>query len=147
MDDPYASALSHEYSFRVREHHLDYFGHVNHAAYFQIAEEARWEMISARGYGLDVVEELRLGPVILEAKIRYNRELTNREEVRILTKVTGYDGPIGSLLQQFFKGDGRVACSLQLKIGLWHLDERKLRLPTSRWAEVLRLPDVDDWKE
>src|SRR5690606_13293796 len=60
----------HEYPLLIVESHLDTFGHINHATYLQIFEEARWDLITARGYGLEKIRESRLGPVILEANVR-----------------------------------------------------------------------------
>ncbi len=42
----------HEYQLLIHEGHLDSFGHVNNATYLNLFEEARWDWITARGYGL-----------------------------------------------------------------------------------------------
>jgi acyl-CoA thioester hydrolase len=53
----------------IRESHLDTFGHVNNATYLSLFEQARWDLIEAGGYGLRVIRQTGLGPVVLEAKI------------------------------------------------------------------------------
>lgn len=61
----------------ILEGHLDTFGHVNNASYLEILEEARWDLITRNGYGLDAVRRLGIGPVVLEAHLRFVRELHN----------------------------------------------------------------------
>ena len=51
----------HEYEVVIREHHLDVFGHVNHAVYLELFEEARWELVTANG---------RLAEVMSGASVR-----------------------------------------------------------------------------
>ena len=84
-----------EYPLTILETHLDTFGHVNNAVYLQIFEEARWELITQNGYGLDKIKETGLGPTILEIKIRYSRELKPRTKIIIKTQLASYNGRIG----------------------------------------------------
>ena len=53
----------------ITEIHLDSFGHVNNAMYLQLLEEARWDFIHKRGFGLGVIQEKKIGPVILDLSI------------------------------------------------------------------------------
>ena len=77
----------HHYRTLIRERHLDTFGHVNNAQYMILFEEARWETITSRGYGLSEVHSTGIGTVVLECTIRFKRELKLREEVTIRTWV------------------------------------------------------------
>ena len=72
---------AHDYELLIHEQHLDTFGHVNNAAYLQILEEARWDLITRNGYGLDEVHRRRIGPVVLDVELRFRRELRNRQRV------------------------------------------------------------------
>jgi len=78
---------AHEYSTLIRERHLDAFGHVNNAQYLVLFEEARWEMITSRGYGIQEVLKNQVGTVVLECQVRFKRELKLRETIRIQTRV------------------------------------------------------------
>jgi hypothetical protein len=60
----------HTYELLIHEQHLDTFGHVKNTAYLQILEEARWDLITRNGYGLEEVHRRRIGPVVLEARLR-----------------------------------------------------------------------------
>src|SRR5437879_6675743 len=123
----------HEYSLLITERHLDVFGHVNNATYLEIFEEARWDWITGNGFGLREVRERGLGPVLLEARLRFQREVTNREQVLIRSRTVEYRGKIGRVEQVMTLADGKVACAAEFVIGLFDLTARKLIHPTSAW--------------
>src|SRR5438270_13098393 len=89
----------HEYRLLITERHLDVFGHVNNAAYLEIFEEARWDWITGNGFGLREVRERVIGPVLLEARLRFQREVTNREPVCIHSRTVEYRGTSGRVAE------------------------------------------------
>ncbi len=130
--------MSYEYRVEILEHHLDSFGHVNNAVYMQLFEQARWDLMTREGYGLKEVEKFKIGPVILEATIRYRRELRNREWITINTRLEPEKNPrFVTIYQDMVKEDGEVAASAAFKCGLLDLQERKLIAPTPEWLKVL----------
>jgi acyl-CoA thioester hydrolase len=134
---------AHEYRLLVLEKHLDTFGHVNNAAYLEILEEARWDLITGNGYGLDEVRRRGIGPVVLEAHLRFARELHNRQAVTIRTWLESYSGKVGRLAQQIKDDDGEVCCDALFTIGLFDLAARRLIRPTAEWARALGLRPED----
>jgi YbgC/YbaW family acyl-CoA thioester hydrolase len=130
----------HEYEMLIREHHLDTFGHVNNATYLELLEEARWDYITANGYGLDTVQRLRLGPVILEITLKFKRELGNRQKIRIRSGIESYEGKIATMAQTIVDPEGNVYCEARFVFGLFHLDARKLVAPTPEWLRAIGLP-------
>ncbi|NLE87220.1 MAG: thioesterase [Myxococcales bacterium] len=130
-------ASVHEVSVLIRESHLDTFGHVNNATYLQLYEEARWDLITANGFGMDTIQRTRTGPVIMEAHVKFQRELRNRERVRIRTELIGYRGKVGELKQTVVKEDGSVASEAVFVFGLLDLDERRLIEPTPAWRAAV----------
>ena len=131
----------HEYRVHIVESHLDTFGHVNNATYLQLFEEARWDLITGRGYGLQTIRETRLGPVILEAHVKFRREVTNRETITIVTALESYQGKIGSLRQRVRKEDGALACDALFTCALWDIDARKMVEATPAWAHAVFLDE------
>lgn len=121
------------YHTQIRESHLDTFGHVNNAKYLELFEEARWEMITSRGFGLEQIREQQQGPVILKADVSFRRELRNREAIRIETQLKEYRGLIGKLYQAIYRQDGELACDGLLTIAMWDLATRKLIKPSSEF--------------
>jgi acyl-CoA thioester hydrolase len=131
--------LVSESTFLIRESHLDVFGHVNNASYLKLFEEARWDLLNAKDYGLAVIRELRRGPVVLEARVKFRREVLAREQIVVRTYVLPYDGLIGRLRQRLYGGQGKLACEAHFQIALWDIDARRLVPPTPRYWAVLGL--------
>jgi thioesterase-3 len=132
----------HEYTILIREHHLDTFGHVNNATYLDILEEARWDLVTRNGYGLDEVHRLKIGPTVLEVQIRFVREVRNRQQVTIRTWLESYSGKIGKLAQQIRDEKDELCTDALFTIGLFDLTARRLVRPTPGWIAALGLrPD------
>ena len=133
----------HDYPLVIREAHLDTFGHVNNATYLAILEEARWELITRNGYGLDEVVRRRIGPTILEINLKFQRELRNRQPIVIRTWMESYTGKIGKVAQQIVDAEGNLCCEALFTIGLFDLAARKLIPPTPEWIKGLGLTEAD----
>ncbi|MES3036346.1 MAG: thioesterase family protein [Bdellovibrionota bacterium] len=127
---------THKFPIIIREHLLDTFGHVNNAAYLEIFEEARWEMISSRGFSLKEIMEKGQGPVILEINIKFMKELKLRESLVIETVVTEYSGKVGNIRQLIKRGD-EVCCEMNCKAAFFDTRARKIILPTEEWMHAI----------
>lgn len=126
-----------EYVVQIKENHLDTFGHVNNATYLELYEEARWDFITTGGYGLDRIKLEKKGPVILEANVKFKRELVNRETITIVSQsgeIVG--GKIMTIKQEMRKSDGKVASEALFTVGFMDLKERKLVAPTDEWCQA-----------
>jgi YbgC/YbaW family acyl-CoA thioester hydrolase len=133
------STSSAVYDVLIRESHLDSFGHVNNAAYMVLFEEARWEWITQNGYDLNFIQRTKQGPVVLEVTVKFKKELTLREKIRITTEMTDYRGKIGHCAQKILKEDGSVAAEAVFVVGLFDLQTRKLLEPTETWKKAIGL--------
>ena len=141
MDDPAqdeGSFREFEYPVLIHERHLDTFGHMNNAAYMEIFEEARWHWITQNGFGLEEIRRRQLGPVVLEAQLRFLREVRNRDKIVVKSRCLEYRGKIASMEQAMIREDGLVACRAEFKFGLFDLKARKLVKPTPEWLAALR---------
>jgi YbgC/YbaW family acyl-CoA thioester hydrolase len=133
----------HEYPVEIREQHLDTLGHVNNARYLDLFEEARWDLITRNGYGLDEIMRRRVGPVILEVSLKFQRELRNRQAIVIKSWMESYVGKIAHLRQQMLDDQGRSCCDAQFVFGLFDLAARKLISPTAEWLQAVGLSPAD----
>jgi acyl-CoA thioester hydrolase len=136
---------THEYKLQILEFRLDTFGHVNNAAYLSILEEARWDWITSGGYGVDRISETGQGPTILECKIRFKRELRNRDFIVVRSRVDSYRRRISRMVQTIENEVGEVCCEAEYVIALFDLRERKLIAPTEAWLAAFGLT-LDDWR-
>ncbi len=127
-----------EYPLVVKEFHLDTFGHVNNATYLQLYEEARWQFITENGYGLEKIKSTGLGPVILEIKIRFVKELRLREKIIIHSQTGEYSGRVGTIKQWITDAEGNLCSDIEMKMGLFDTHKRKLVEPTEEWLKAVK---------
>lgn len=126
-------------TYLVRETQVDLLGHLNNAAYLQMFEDMRWDVIHQRGYGFAEILKRNQGPVILEAQIKFLKELKVRDQVIITMELVEYPSKVGKLLQKMILPDGQVACEAVFVFGLFDLAARKLISPTPEWAVAVGL--------
>ncbi len=125
------------YEITIKEHHLDTFGHVNNATYLQLYEEARWELITENGYGLQKVKETGLGPIILEINIRFLKELRLRDVVQIHSQTTKYDSKIGTIKQWMTNSKGITCSEATFTFGLFDTKTRKMVSANQDWLKAI----------
>lgn len=126
-----------DYELKIRESHLDTFGHVNNAVYLQILEEARWDILNSNNYGLDVIKKTGLGPVIVEVNLQFKKELRVLEKVIIRSQLKSYEGKIAHFEQVILNQAGEVCCKADFKFGLFDTRARKLVEPTPEWKKAI----------
>lgn len=125
------------YELLVREFHVDSLGHMNNATYLAILEEARWEMITQKGFGFKEIQERKIGPVILEVQLKFLKEIRLREKIKITTEVISYSGKVGQLRQTISKEDGSPAADAVFTFGLFDMNLRKLIEPSPEWKAAI----------
>ncbi|OGT51872.1 MAG: thioesterase [Gammaproteobacteria bacterium RIFCSPHIGHO2_12_FULL_42_13] len=124
------------YEVTIQKTHLDMFNHVNNAVYLNLFEEARWDLITKGGYGIERIKATGLGPTILEIKLSFLKELHLHDRITIETKMLFYKNKIGKLAQRMLR-NGEECCLAEFTIGLFDLQKRKLVLPTPAWLKAI----------
>jgi YbgC/YbaW family acyl-CoA thioester hydrolase len=119
----------------VKNEHIDFMGHVNNAVY----EEARWYYYKQFGYTKEYVYKLNKGPIILNTRIQYKKELTLHEEIYVRSKCLSYKGKVGTMQQIIFKTNGEIACIAEFMFGFFDLISRKLISPSGPWLEMHKI--------
>lgn len=127
----------HIYPITILESHLDTFGHVNNGAYLVLFEEARWDLITSNGYGLARIQELGLGPVLLEVQLKFRKELRLRQRVRIETQMVSCSKKICVIHQKMIDETGTVCSTADITLGLFDLRTRKLVVMTDEWLKAM----------
>jgi thioesterase-3 len=131
-------AKTFSYPIIIKEIYLDTFGHMNNATYLTLLEEARWDLLTRNGFGLEKIQESRLGPTILEIKLKFLKEIRLLEKITIETQMLSYERKVGVLSQKMLR-DNEVCCEAEFVIALFNLKERKLELPTPEWLHAIGL--------
>ena len=136
--------LIHDKPIAISESQLDSFGHLNHARYFELFEQARWDIITERGFGIETIRQTKTGPVILEVNVRFMRELAPRESGRHPQRADLVRTKVGKFRQQIVKADGGVACDAVFSFGLFDIERRRLVDPTPEWAYAVGIDAAAD---
>jgi len=129
--------MKFDYTITIREQHLDTFGHVNNATYLVLLEEARWDFITSRGYGLQTIQKSGLGPVILEWNMKFIKELRLRQTIRIESKLASLEGKIAVLDQDIYNDQNELCFQGKMTFALFNTRERKLVRPTPEWLYAI----------
>jgi acyl-CoA thioester hydrolase len=128
---------------QVRGYELDRQGHLNQAVYMQYAEHARWQFLQAAGFTADVLGEAGIGPVLLKATVRFQRELRAGDEVDVGCAISGGQGKLVELMQRFHTPDGIPVARIDSVIGLLDLTSRRLLPdPRAKLRELATRPDM-----
>jgi YbgC/YbaW family acyl-CoA thioester hydrolase len=125
------------YEMIIKEFHLDTFGHVNNAVYLQIYEEARWELITNNNYGIDKIKSSGLGPIIMDVKLRFLKEIKAREKIVISTELIDYSTKVGVLRQWITDSNNDICSDMEMKFGLFDTNKRKLVNATEDWLKAI----------
>jgi acyl-CoA thioester hydrolase len=127
----------------VRVFDLDAQGHLTGAAYLQYANHTLWECVRAAGVDVDALLASGVGPVNLETKIRYLRELRGGDEVDVSCELAFSDDRTYRVHHEFRTPEGDLAADMVCRFGLLDLKRRRLVLdPASRWRQVARHPQL-----
>ncbi|MCE5316853.1 MAG: thioesterase family protein [Parachlamydia sp.] len=127
------------YPLVIQETDLDTFGHVNNAAYLRLYEQARWDVITKNGFGLQKIRESGVGPTILEVKVTFLKELRARDEIVIESQSLPYERKVGRMIQKMVRGD-EICSTAEYTFALYDVKQRKLVAPTPEWLKAVGLP-------
>ncbi len=127
----------HVSKVQVKKSHFDSYGHINNASYMSLFEEARWNLLNEYGLGMEYIQRELLGPVLLEANIKFLREIKEEGELVIHTFFNQFlKDSIVQMSQKMFLGDV-LASEMIMSTGLMDLKKRKLVSFSDEWHEML----------
>lgn len=154
----------HLYVCKVTEEHIDSYGHVNNASYLTLCEQARWDLISSRGYTYQTIQESKKGPIVLEVNLKYLKELKEGDQILIISEKASKLEKISKLKQRIFllppnqgasdvavkedlmnqnnleehlRAQAKIAAEALFTFALFDLEKRKIIEPTPAWIAAL----------
>lgn len=139
---PLEGWLAHESSWLVQEQDLDLFGHLNNVSALAMLDRARWQMITERGHGYDLIRERNQGPVILGIDVQFRKEVGLRQRVTVETYTATSSGKVSSIVQIVRGSDSAVHIVATYTIGLFDLVARRLIAPTPAWLRACGAPEA-----
>lgn len=144
VGDPKESALEPVRSdFRVRSYELDSFGHLNHAAFLNYFEQARFDALEACGWPVARILEHDWGIYVVRLEVEYRAEARWGDELTVETWVSEVRGSSMTLAQEAIRHDGVLAAGARV-VGVWVGPNRKpMRMPRELREALAGLGGVD----
>ncbi|MBF0301288.1 MAG: acyl-CoA thioesterase [Oligoflexia bacterium] len=124
------------YKLKITNKHLDVMGHVNHAVYLQIMEDARWNLYDQFGYTKKHIEKEKRGPIVLEMHVKYRKEIITNEIITVKSHGLEYSSILGKISQMILKENGKIAAHAEIIFSYFDLQNRKLIFPSGDWAQM-----------
>ncbi len=127
----------------VRSYEIDANGHVAATVLLQYGHHARWECLRAAGVDPGDLHGAGIGPVSLEERIRFHRELRAGDEVDVTCSFAWGEGRTFRIEQELRLVDGVMAAEVVNVGGLLDLGERRLvDDPAERWRALADAPEL-----
>jgi YbgC/YbaW family acyl-CoA thioester hydrolase len=130
--------FTHEYKMELLAQHIDFYGHVNNAQYLQFFEAARWDWITQHGGSRELINQIGVGPIVVEIQIKFRRELKAGERILIKSSRDGALNRLYSMKQEIFNSAGQLACSAQYKMAFFDTQRRCVVEPPVEWIRVMQ---------
>lgn len=144
------SSFSH--AFRARWVDMDFNQHMKNAAFLGCSEDTRMLFMESRGWTMQDFMDAQCGPVVLEDKLTYKKELKLLEAFKVDLQVSAAleDFSRLKIRNRFFRESDGVLCATVESVVLWFdLQARKPMLPPERliaaWRDLDRTDDFEPW--
>jgi acyl-CoA thioester hydrolase len=133
---------------------MDFNQHMKNAAYLGASEDCRLRFLADRGFGVDELRRRRIGPVVLEDRLVYRKELGLLDAFRVdlVMVALARDARRMKLRNSFYRErDGALAATVE-SVVLWlDLEARRPLAPpedlASAWLTLTRAPDFEWYEE
>lgn len=133
---------------RVLWSQIDANMHLRHSAYADFAAQARLQILESLGFNANLLEELKIGPILFREELIYMREVRPSDTVKVTCEMTHCrrDGSRWSFSQGLYRGDGVQAAQINVQ-GAWvDMVKRKLAALPPEWAKTfLEIPKSEDF--
>lgn len=133
--------------YRARWADMDFNQHMRNAGFLGCAEETRMRYLDAKGWTMDQFMKRRLGPVVVEDKLVYRKELRLLERFTVDLAVAGMseDGRKLRLRSRFLSAEGALCATVESFVLWFDLDARKPITPPPELRAIWRELASDDF--
>ena len=138
-------AMGDRFVVRVaaRGYEADVNGHVAGSVLLQYGQHARWECLRAAGVDQGELTSNGIGPVSLEERIRFHREVRPGDEVEVSCVFIWGAGKSFRVEQEIRMTDGTLAAEITNTGGLLDLTNRRLLPdPGQIWRSAAKAPEL-----
>ena len=138
--------------FRARWADMDFNQHMRNAAFLGCSEETRMQYLDANGWTMKEFQKRALGPVVLEDRIQYKKELALLEPFRVDLALSAATPDVSRMRirNRFFRDSDDALCAIVDSVVLWFdLAARKPVVPPEKlaqcWLALERTDDFEQW--
>ncbi len=94
--------------YKIRNYHIDSYGHVNNAVYIQFLEDARTDFFDYLGFSLSYLAENNIFVYITEINIKYLKPGFLDDIIVVTASVIKHSRVRVTWLQEIFRGDEKL---------------------------------------
>lgn len=134
-------------TFELRWADVDANQHVMHSKYYELGAHTRMSFFIEHGCTLDVMNELKIGPILFREECIFRREINAGDIVTVdllLTKCKR-DGSRWSAKHELKKADGTLAAVINADLAWLDTTLRKLTSPAIAVTVIEQMPKADDF--
>jgi acyl-CoA thioester hydrolase len=134
--------------YRARWSDMDFNQHMRNSAFLGCSEETRMRFLDAHGWTMAEFMKRRLGPVVLEDRLVYKKELALLERFQVDLAISAItdDGRRMKVRNRFLRASDGALCAVVESVVLWlDLDARRPVAPPADlralWLSLARTED------
>lgn len=134
-------------TFEVKWADLDPNFHLRGSTYLDFTDQTRFSFFQQNGIPVTEWRKMGIGPVILEERIRFLKEVFLEEQVRVTFKRVGVspNQKIFQVKHEILKENGQPAAEVDVTVGLLDLKTRKLAPAPDSFLELIeKLEKVEE---
>ena len=156
MSEHQAPESLHPFSIRLyaRWPDMDFNQHMRNAAFLGASEDCRMQYLAGRGFTMQEFRVRKIGPVVLEDRLVYKKELKLLEEFHVNLELAAItrDGRRMKVRNTFTRDSDNAVCALVESVILWlDLVARAPVIPPDDlkdcWLSLARTSDFDWFPE
>ncbi len=95
--------------YKVRNYHVDSYGHVNNAVYLQFLEDGRTDFFTFFGYSLSYLAKNKIYVFITEIKIKYLKPLKLDDIIVVTGNISKIKKVRATWIQEIYSGNIKIA--------------------------------------
>lgn len=142
--------MTYTIKFHTRWSDFDANKHMRHTAYNDYAAESRLRFLKENGFGVAVMEENNVGPILFSENTQFRREIRLGEDisVKLFLEASSKQGERFKIRHLIYKENGDLAATISVYLAWIDLTKRKLTIPPKQILETLKhIAKTDDFEE
>ena len=142
--------MTYTINFHTKWADFDANKHMRHTAYNDYAAEARLRFLKENGFGVAIMEQHNVGPILFSENTIFHKEIKLGEDIslKLYLEASSKQGERFKIRHLIFKENGDLAATISVYLAWIDLSKRKLTVPPKQILETLKHIDkTEDFEE